>query len=392
MCYGFHSLCYVDVLELLVITRKGTLTTPISVTVGECSVKPGKQTRHLGVQFDESMTMVPQISAMCSTGHLHLRNIGSIRKYITVESEQPDAYKHLESGGFVVRRSSKQFKCVSTDQALEQTVNREAKSRGGVIGFTLRKGALLRWLQTRHVTATYSEALKGMCNTRSSTDETHAELGSSRLTRDASDVQTICDALNSDYQNPFDLDTVPTALINIITGQVASQDVEDSLTSLQETGKSAVINLAEKRLVEGSKSLSFWKPQPRLKTKTFADMTKVLPPDRRQKTLICSTEVLFRRLFSVSKTRDVNLKTVLQHELAAVPPALFGDDGSMRKNNKADLATHLESVCAEVHSLPTRSDQPDNTAYIIDGMAMMQALNEDVQKLLKQSSMSTRQW
>ena len=52
--------------ELLVITRKGTLTTPIFVTVGECSVKPGKQTRHLGVQFYESMTMVPQISAMCS--------------------------------------------------------------------------------------------------------------------------------------------------------------------------------------------------------------------------------------------------------------------------------------------------------------------------------------
>ena len=56
---------------------------------------------------------------------------------------QPNTYKHLQSGGFVERRSAKQnFSSVPTDQALEQTVNREAKSEGGIIGLTLRKGAL----------------------------------------------------------------------------------------------------------------------------------------------------------------------------------------------------------------------------------------------------------
>ncbi|KAL8573647.1 hypothetical protein ACOMHN_007200 [Nucella lapillus] len=49
-----------------------------------------------------------------------------------LETQQPDAYKQLQSGAFVVRRSPKrQFNCVPTDQALEQTVNREAKSQGG---------------------------------------------------------------------------------------------------------------------------------------------------------------------------------------------------------------------------------------------------------------------
>ena len=63
-----------------------------------------------------------------------------------------------------MRRSFKHpFKSVSTDQALEQTVKREAKSQGGVIGFILRKSALMRWLLTRHIAGSYPEAMKMLC-------------------------------------------------------------------------------------------------------------------------------------------------------------------------------------------------------------------------------------
>ena len=66
-----------------------------------------------------------------------------------LEKQKPLMYRHMMEGGFVVRRTAgRAFNCVPTDQALEQTINREAKSQGGVIGFTLRKGALLRWLLT----------------------------------------------------------------------------------------------------------------------------------------------------------------------------------------------------------------------------------------------------
>ncbi len=134
----------------------------------------------------------------------------------------------------MVRRSpNRQFNCFPTDQALEQTANCEAKSHVGIIGFTLRKGALLRWLVTRHVTGFYTEAMKIMC-TIASTPETHEEHSSSRMKKDASDVGKIIDALVGQYQNLFDLETVPTSLINIVTGHVATQEVEKSLTGLQE--------------------------------------------------------------------------------------------------------------------------------------------------------------
>ena len=68
-----------------------------------------------------------------------------------------------------------------------------------------------------------------MCFTTSRPD-IHEELGSSRMQRDASDVGKIIDALVTvgQYQNPFDLETVPTSVISIVTGQVATQEVEES--------------------------------------------------------------------------------------------------------------------------------------------------------------------
>ena len=109
---------------------------------------------------------------------------------------------------------------------------------------------------------------------------------------------------------------------------------------------------------------------------TFLDMKKTLPNDKDRK-LIIDTEVLFRQFLGMAQSRDVDLKYVLSHELAAVPPALFHDDGKMRKTNKADLSQKLESNCSEI--LTSLPQIPDSTssAYIIDGMAMIQSLNEN---------------
>jgi len=70
------------------------------------------------------------------------------------------------------------------------------------------------------------------------------------------------------------------------------------------------------------------------------------------------------------------LKTVLKYELAAMPPSLFHDDGTMRKCAKSELAKKLEACCEEVLELPLNIQTTRNTAYIFDGMATLQALND----------------
>lgn len=50
-------------------------------------------------------------------------------------------------------------------------------------------------------------------------------------------------------------------------------------------------------------------------------------------------------------------------------PPLFNDDGSMKETTKADLAKNIEAVVTAATAIR------GTTAYIIDGMALLQGLH-----------------
>ncbi len=289
-----------------------------------------------------------------------------------LEHEQPEAYTFMQQGGFVVRRSEhRSFNCVATDQALEQTINREGKNQGGVVGFTLRKGALTRWLMTRHVTTAYVDAMKELCDTDDQSPKAHKEHGASRMDRDERHIQKIMEAVEK-RQNPFDLDSIPEELINIASGQVASEKFAKDLSSFLQDGAKQNAIFIEQRLAKSKRTKSFWEPEKRNQCATFKDMKTSVGVSISRKVHMDS-DVLFRRLLAVSKQREVSMETVMSHELAAVPPSLFYDDGSMSKTTKADLAKKLEAVVEETQQLPNVKEP---SAYIIDGMALLQSLND----------------
>ncbi|KAK5640660.1 hypothetical protein RI129_002639 [Pyrocoelia pectoralis] len=76
---------------------------------------------------------------------------------------QPEMYDYLERGNFVVKKTNeKTFNCVASDMALEQSINRDCKSSSGVVGFTRKPTALLRWMMTRHIVGSYSQNFEGV--------------------------------------------------------------------------------------------------------------------------------------------------------------------------------------------------------------------------------------
>ena len=153
-----------------------------------------------------------------------------------LETKHPAAHQHLCGGGFVVRRSSDYaFKCVATDQALEQTINKQGKGRGSVIGLSLRKEALMRWMKTQHITAEFKDAYTSLCDSKHMKTRCHPELAKARHDTDQRAAQMIAETINH-FQNPFNLVTVPAELINITTGQVANEEVRKSLNAFQESG------------------------------------------------------------------------------------------------------------------------------------------------------------
>ena len=211
-----------------------------------------------------------------------------------------------------------------------------------------------------------------MCqNSKQTTAKNHTEHSNTRMARDEQDVIKIVEYV-AESQNPFDLDTVSDELVNITTGQVASREVSIGLGNFLEVAQTRNITFVEKRLIV-DRTLSFWDIDKRSKTPTFVNMSKSLTSNKTYK-IMMDSEVLFRRLLAVSKQRGVYLEQVLSHELAPVPPSLFNDDGTMRKTTKTDLAKKLESNCDEIQVLAVSHD--NHTAYIIDGMVLLPALDE----------------
>ena len=61
---------------------------------------------------------------------------------MSLKDRHPAAHEAFQAGDFVVQRSGNAFSQVAVDQTIEQTINRDTKSKGGIIGFSLNKGAV----------------------------------------------------------------------------------------------------------------------------------------------------------------------------------------------------------------------------------------------------------
>ena len=52
----------------------------------------------------------------------------------------------LSTSFAVQRQSDRGFSAVSCDQTIEQTINQDSKTKGGLIGFSLNRAAIHTWL------------------------------------------------------------------------------------------------------------------------------------------------------------------------------------------------------------------------------------------------------
>ena len=77
-----------DKTEVLYITSpyfQKSLPNP-TLKIDQSSITPTTSARNIGVIFDNSNQMKEHITTVCRASHFHLRNIGSIRRYLTPET------------------------------------------------------------------------------------------------------------------------------------------------------------------------------------------------------------------------------------------------------------------------------------------------------------------
>ena len=260
--------------------------------------------------------------------------------------------------------------------SLEQSINLDSKTIGGIIGISQRPGALERWFLTCHERAAITTAMKDMCALEDSDRVgTHREAAPRRMLRDDDDVRKLLTVITSGLMtDPFsvneDEDDI-SPLINIATGVRMPFAHAERLVSSFENGTAQMNMFVEQRL--NTNNTNFWDSLPNLKIKTFASLVKkktVKLVDEKVLTINADRE-LFGRLVIAAKSRDINLKDVLSYELSAVPFSLAHTDGSLRNTNKSVLMAELEKKVDVQLKLPQVTTSTISTAHIFDAMALV---------------------
>ena len=288
---------------------------------------------------------------------------------INLPHSHPGADDLLKNWGFSVSRSQVPASRTAVDLSIEQTVNRQAKSKGGIIVFSRNMPAYNRWCITRHTRAAYLNATLELVDMDKGDNSTHKEERPSKMQESETAVQHVYSAVNR-FINPFDIDE-KDSLICLSSGMKASEAVSDDLLSVDYKGQEQFNEFVQKCLVE--KEQSFHKPIKKTSLKTFQNCQKSVSvkTPKQQKVQIVAQRKTFGQLLMLSTDHELDLQKVLAYPPSPIPWALATPDGLPTKTDKSVLMHKVESPAA-------LADATSNTntlkEVIIDGNALLHSL------------------
>ena len=180
----------------------------------------------------------------------------------------PAVHQQCMEGHFTVQRRENAFAQIACDQTIEQTANRDSKTKGGMTGFTTSKGSVNRWIWSHHARASITRECEDMAGKRER-GSIRTDILPSQMKRDQADVDKIVETTNS-MINPFEYEE--EELLHITSGTVPTEEVEKDLQSAYDRGEAAFIAICKERLQ--TREVDLLTSMKKLKLKTFTSMSK----------------------------------------------------------------------------------------------------------------------
>ena len=291
-----------------------------------------------------------------------------LAQMMSLDENHPEVFEEFKSGGFSVQLSSiNPFGRIPVDQTTETTVNKDTKTPGGTTGFSLKPSTL----QRHYLTAEYRSAFLGHLRQMlqgSNSGGVHTDLAKSRITKDEQAVSAVVDLVKG-WINPF---SENLELINISTAKTVPQDVCNDIKMAYKIGEKGYQIFREERMESIPQVKKFNDPMEKNKLKTFSSINKKKQVKTTGRSIILKADrSLFGRIIVMAQARDLRMELILAFPLGPLPWSLATPDGFLRKTNKATLSNSLQS------NMPVDERIPDNSAVVIDGMALVQKLKAD---------------
>ena len=216
---------------------------------------------------------------------------------------------------------------IPSDQFIETTWMKLGKGPSGIIGDTQNPQTVATWSYSQHAVITLTGDLQIMTEEDSTTKLVHK----GRIKTDVQDRLSLHVTLQ-ECIDPMGPDSHPDgALLNVVTGAVAPQDVN--------IDRAVTLGQEQMEALESSWPEGFYNTIKR-QVVTFSGNRKAVKVGD---VTIIDQEAIYARVIGLMVSqRDVDFGQVISCELAAYPPSMFHLDGSMR------LATgkaYLNKMC-----------------------------------------------
>ena len=232
----------------------------------------------------------------------------------------PGAEELLEKKGMSVQAQDRYPVRTAVDQRGEQTINRDAKTAGGIKNIAKDPNAVLKWCLNRSEQASNTKALFEMANI-SGTSGSYKPLRPSQIVRSEVLVQSIMRVLEDEYINPYDDSIDPDSLFNLSSGVPVNDAFTKEMLQMPQRGEELYHEFVKQRLTNDS--VKFHAPLTRNKFKTFRNLcqTSTVEKNNISKTVEVNRNILSTLLsFSAKTGKAIDLENALQYPLNPIPP------------------------------------------------------------------------
>lgn len=289
---------------------------------------------------------------------------------LNLEKTHPLVNKYLHNGEFVAQRQNVYgFSGIAMDQTIEQTANRDSKTKGGLTGISRNPNAVHRWMLSHHLRAQISLSCENLAGINSR-KRSKKDLDKTQNLKEEMMISNVLATISS-MINPFSWPE--EGLVNISSGVLASNDIQEDLLGAKISGNDAYKSYCDQRLFNDGE-LDIFSTISQQKLLTFSDSNR-LPNSKTdlKAGIFKGTTNILARIISMGQTSTSELKNIMSYNLTPYPPSIANPDGSIVKTNKAAL---MHSLLKLINQHEISSAIPENNALILDGMAILQQMQD----------------
>lgn len=264
------------------------------------------------------------------------------------------------------------------DQA-QEWMNGIGKKIGGIIGITKTPSALFRWTLSYSLRTHIAAQTREMYHLGIYHEMAHNESNASRRLQDHADEKNVMELLQkSAVFSDSQLGPFPEKLQNIVTKDIATAEIQDSLLNACSLGQEKLITFVKQRLMQpkiGEQHKKLRDPLPKNKPDTFATLHRASKkgPERLVTKAKAERNILQRIITAYDTGREVNLVQILRHELMDVPTAVADSNGYLRSGNKSILS---QLLCGDVECPAVMYPTDVPSTLVIDGQAFVMTLGQ----------------